>query len=106
MLLDFPWIEWAALGIDAWSDHVRTLIHVGEKESGADAGAGVQSRTTISIRGGKHRSYSRKGNSPYPFPCQRWMPGARPSSQTQTQTLTLATKDVMSSLAIDIFEKT
>lgn len=49
MLLDFPWIDWAALGIETWSDHVRTLIHVGEKESGADAGAGVQSRAAISV---------------------------------------------------------
>ena len=42
MLLHLAGVDWLALGIDAWGDHVGTLVHVGEQECGADAGLGVE----------------------------------------------------------------
>lgn len=28
VFLDFARVDWLALGVDAWSDHVRALVHV------------------------------------------------------------------------------
>lgn len=49
VLLDFARIERLALRIDARGYHVRPLVHVGKKESGADAGLGVKPGASISM---------------------------------------------------------
>ena len=49
MLLHLAGVDWLALGIDAWGDHVGTLVHVGEQECGADAGLGVEPRTPVTV---------------------------------------------------------
>lgn len=49
MLLDLAGVDGITLGVNAGGDHVGTLVHVGEKESWADAGLGVKTRATISM---------------------------------------------------------
>lgn len=47
MLLDLAGVDRVTLGVDARGDHVRPLVHVGEKDSRADAGLGVETRAAI-----------------------------------------------------------
>ena len=49
MGLDLLGIDGLALRVDAGSDHIGALIHVGEEESGASAGLGMQTRATVSV---------------------------------------------------------
>lgn len=47
VLLDLAGVDGLALGVDAWGDHVRTLIHVGQKEGWGDCGPVVKARAAI-----------------------------------------------------------
>jgi hypothetical protein len=47
--LDGAGVDGLALCVDTRGDHVGTLVHVGEEESGADAGLCVESGATISV---------------------------------------------------------
>lgn len=49
MLLDLARVDGVTLGVDAGGDHVRPLVHVGEKDSRADAGLGVETRAAIPV---------------------------------------------------------
>jgi len=49
MVLDFARIEGLALGINTRSDGIRTLVHVGEQESGTDAGFGVKPGASVTV---------------------------------------------------------
>ena len=49
MGLDGAGVDGLALCVDTRGDHVGTLVHVGEEESGADAGLCVESGATISV---------------------------------------------------------
>lgn len=49
MLLNVAGVDGLALWVDAWGDHVGTLVHVGEKESWRNGGAIVEARATIAV---------------------------------------------------------
>lgn len=49
MILGFTWINGLALCIDARRDHIRPLVHTGEKESWADAGTSVNPGAVIAM---------------------------------------------------------
>ena len=49
MILHFLGIERVALGINARSDHIGALIHVGEQERGAHTGLGVKPGAAIAV---------------------------------------------------------
>lgn len=49
MVLDFAGVKGLALGIDAGSDHIGALVHVGEEEGRADAGFGVETGATVAV---------------------------------------------------------
>ena len=42
-------VHGVSVGVDAGSDHVRPLIHVGEEKRGADAGLRVEARAAIAV---------------------------------------------------------
>lgn len=49
MLLNLAGIDGLALRIDAWGNHIRPLVHVGEEKRGADAGTSVEPRAPIAM---------------------------------------------------------
>lgn len=49
VVLDFGGIEGLALRIDAGSDHIGALIHIGEEEGGANAGLRVEAGASVAV---------------------------------------------------------
>lgn len=49
VFLDLKGIERLALGFDARGDHVWTVVHVGEEESGRNGRSGVEARATVTV---------------------------------------------------------
>lgn len=49
MSLDLAGVDGLALSVDAGSDHIGPLVHVGKQEGWADAGLGVKSGAAISM---------------------------------------------------------
>lgn len=49
MLLDLTRIDRLTVGIDAGSDDIGTLVHVGEKESWGNGWTVVETRTTVAV---------------------------------------------------------
>lgn len=49
VVLDPARVDGLAVDVDAGSDHVRALVHVGEENGGADAGFGVEPGATIAM---------------------------------------------------------
>jgi len=49
VLLNLSRIDGIPLGINARCNHIRALVHVREKESGADAGLGVKPGAAIAM---------------------------------------------------------
>ncbi|RHN75401.1 hypothetical protein MtrunA17_Chr2g0320811 [Medicago truncatula] len=49
MILNFPWINRLSMNIDTRSNHIRTLVHVGEEDSRAYAWLSVETRTSIAV---------------------------------------------------------
>ncbi|KAI5327365.1 hypothetical protein L3X38_026761 [Prunus dulcis] len=63
--------------VDARSDHIGPLVHVGEQEGWADAGLGVKSGAAISMPARPYLKVE-KGSSPCPSLSQIWKPNAQP----------------------------
>lgn len=42
-------VDRVALGVDAGSDHIGPLVHIGQQQSWADAGLGVQPGAAIAV---------------------------------------------------------
>lgn len=49
VILDLAGVKGLALRVNAGSDHVGALVHVGEEECGADAGLRVKPRASIAV---------------------------------------------------------
>lgn len=49
VILDLPGIQVLSLGVDAGSQHVGALVHVGEEESGADRGLCVEAGAAVAM---------------------------------------------------------
>lgn len=49
VLLDLAGVEGLALRVDAGSDHVGALVHVGEEEGRGDAGTVVEARAAVAV---------------------------------------------------------
>lgn len=49
MVLNFARIEGLTLRINAWSNHVRAPVHIGQEKSRADAGLGVEPGASVSV---------------------------------------------------------
>lgn len=49
VLLDLAWVDGVALWVHAWSYHVGTLVHVGEKECRGDGWAVVETRAPVAV---------------------------------------------------------
>ena len=54
MLLDLAHVERLALSVDAWGDHVGSLVHVGEKEGWGDGGTVVDARAAVTVTARAH----------------------------------------------------
>jgi hypothetical protein len=52
VLLDLTRIDRLTVGIDAGSDDIRTLIHVGEKESWRNCWTVMETGTTVAVTAG------------------------------------------------------
>lgn len=52
MFLDLAGLDWLAIGVDAGSNHVGALVHVGEEESGGNRGAIVEARAAVAVAAG------------------------------------------------------
>ena len=49
MLLGLAGVDGVNIGVDAGGNHVGSLVHVGENDSRADAGLGVETRAPVSV---------------------------------------------------------
>lgn len=49
MVLNFARIEGLTLRINALSNHVRALVHIGQEKGRADAGLGVEPGALVSV---------------------------------------------------------
>lgn len=65
VILDLAGVEGLRLrgGIDAGSEHIGALVHVGEEKSRADAGLGVEPGATIAVPAGSDLEVERTVDS-------------------------------------------
>lgn len=49
MLLYLSWVNWLSLGIYAWGNHIRTLVHVGKDQRGGYSGSVMEAGAAVSV---------------------------------------------------------